>query len=85
MVSRLSLEEVVQKKYRITIPVELREKLRIKEGDRVRIFLDDGRLIVQPHWFVKKPTERLSSLGTPRTIVTKPEELEEKIRKGRLR
>jgi len=81
----LAVEEVVQKKYRITIPAELREKLRIKEGDKVRVILDDGRLIIEPYWLVKDPTERLASLGVPKRMVTKPEELEEKIRKGRLR
>lgn len=81
----MAVEEVVQKKYRITIPAELREKLRIKEGDKVRVILDDGRLIIEPHWLVEDPTERLASLGAPKKMVTKPEELEEKIRKGRLR
>jgi len=80
----LTVEEIVQKKYRVTIPAELREKLRIKEGDRVRISLNDGRLIIEPHWLVEKPTEKLASLGTPKRMVTKPEELEEKIRRGRL-
>jgi len=81
----LAIEEVVQKKYRVTIPAELREKLRLKEGDRVRVGLDDGRLIIEPHWLVRNPTEKLASLGTPKRLVTEPEELEEKIRKGRLR
>lgn len=81
----MAIEEVVQKKYRVTIPAELREKLRLKEGDRVRVGLDDGRLIIEPHWLVRNPTEKLASLGTPKRLVTEPEELEEKIRKGRLR
>jgi len=81
----LAVEEVIQKKYRVTIPAELREKLRLNEGDRVRVSLDDGRLIIEPHWLVKSPTEKLASLGTPKRLVTEPEELEEKIRKGRLR
>ncbi len=81
----MTVEEIVQKKYRVTIPVELRKKLRIKEGDRVRVSLDDGRLVIEPYWLVENPTERLASLGTPKRVVTEPEELEEKIRRGRLR
>jgi len=81
----LTVEEVIQKKYRVTIPAELREKLRIKEGDRVRVSLGDRRLIIEPYWLVENPTEKLASLGTPKKIVTAPEELEEKIRRGRLR
>lgn len=79
----MTVEEVVQKKYRITIPAELRRKLRIREGDKVRIILDDGKLVIEPHWLVDKPTEKLASLGSPKRVVTEPEELEEKIRKGR--
>jgi len=78
-------EEVVQKKYRITIPAEMREKLRIREGDKVRIILDDGRLIIEPRWLVDNPTEKLASLGSPKRLVTEPEALEEKIRRGRPR
>lgn len=81
----MAIEEVVQKKYRVTIPAELREKLRIKEGDKVRVILDNGRLIIEPHWLVKKPTEKLADLGTPKRMVTEPKELEEQIRRGRLR
>lgn len=81
----MAVEEVVQKKYRVTIPAELRERLRLKEGDRVRVSLDGGRLVIEPYWLVRNPTERLAGLGTPRRVVTEPEELEEKIRRGRLR
>ena len=79
------VEEVVQKKFRVTIPAEIREKLRLKEGDRVRISLESGRLIIEPSWLVEKPTEMLTSLGVPKRLVTEPEELEEKIRRGRVR
>jgi len=81
----LAVEETVQKKYRVTIPVKLREKLRLKEGDRIRISLDDGKLTIEPYWRVESPTEKLASLGAPKRMVTEPEELEEQIRKGRLR
>ena len=81
----MAVEEVVQKKYRITIPAELRERLRIREGDKVRIILDDGRLVIEPQWLVDNPTEKLASIGSPKKVVTEPGELEEKIRRGRLR
>lgn len=79
------VEEVVQKKFRVTIPAGIREKLRLREGDRVRISLESGRLIIEPSWFVEKPTEMLTSLGVPKRLVTEPEELEEKIKRGRIR
>ena len=74
------VEEKVQKKFRVTIPTELREKMHLKEGDRVRITLKDGRLIIEPNWLVEGPTEKLASLGTPERMVSDPEELEAKIR-----
>jgi len=81
----LTVEEMVQKKFRVTIPAELREKIRLKEGDKVRISLESGRLIIEPSWLVENPTEKLASLGAPKRMVTEPEELEEKIRRYRLR
>ncbi|MEM3041146.1 MAG: AbrB/MazE/SpoVT family DNA-binding domain-containing protein [Nitrososphaerota archaeon] len=80
----MPVEEIVQKKYRVTIPAELRKRLRIKEGDKVRVSLEDGRLIIEPYWLVENPTEKLARLGPPKRMVTEPEELEEKIRRGRI-
>jgi len=79
------VEEIIQKKFRVTIPAEMREKLRLKEGGRVRISLEGGRLMIEPSWLVENPTERLTSLGVPKRLVTEPDELEEKIRRGRAR
>jgi AbrB family looped-hinge helix DNA binding protein len=84
-VGQLAVEETVQRKFRVTIPAGLREKVRLREGDKVRISLENGRLVIEPSWLVKNPTEKLSSLGAPRRMVTEPQELEEKLRRGRLR
>lgn len=85
LVGYLVVEERVQKKFRVTIPAELRDKIHLKEGDKVRITLDDGRVIIEPSWLVEHPTEKLASLGAPKRIVTDPNELEEKIRRHRVR
>lgn len=79
----MAVEEIVQKKFRVTIPAELREKMCIREGDTVLVKLEGGRLIIAPKWIVSHPTETLASLGAPKEMVTEPEKLEEKIRKYR--
>lgn len=79
------LEEVVQKKFRVTIPAELRKKMCIREGDTVLVKLEGSRLVIEPKWIVDRPTETLSSLGAPKEMVTEPEMLEEKIRIHRSR
>jgi AbrB family looped-hinge helix DNA binding protein len=81
----LVVEETVQKKFRVTIPAKLREKLRIREGDKVRVSLEGVRLIIEPCWLVENPTEKLAGLGPPKRVVTEPKELERKIRKYRLK
>ena len=78
-------EEVVQKKFRVTIPAELREKMCIREGDTVLVKLEGSRLVIEPKWLVDRPTETLGSLGAPKEMVTEPERLEEKIRRHRSR
>jgi AbrB family looped-hinge helix DNA binding protein len=79
------VEERVQRKFRVTIPAELREKIHLREGDKVLMRLEDGRLIIEPSWLVEKPTETLASLGVPKKMVTEPDELEDKIRRYRVR
>lgn len=39
--------------------------------------------MIEPSWLVENPTERLTSLGVPKRLVTEPDELEEKITRGR--
>lgn len=58
----MGIKQVVQKKHRITIPMEYRKSLGIKEGDEVEIMLERGQIIVVPSWFVANPTERLSGI-----------------------
>lgn len=81
----MAVEERVQKKYRVTIPAGLREKIHLKEGDKVRVSLVNGRLVIEPGWLVENPTEKLASLGTPRRVITDPVELEDEIRRYRAR
>ncbi|MCD6530711.1 AbrB/MazE/SpoVT family DNA-binding domain-containing protein [Candidatus Bathyarchaeota archaeon] len=79
------VEEIVQKKFRVTIPADMRRKLRIREGDKVYVSLEGARVIIEPCWLIKNPTEKLASLGSPKKTVTAPEELEKKIREYRTR
>ncbi|MFQ5758119.1 MAG: AbrB/MazE/SpoVT family DNA-binding domain-containing protein [Candidatus Bathyarchaeia archaeon] len=58
----MGVKQLVQKKYRITIPKKYRAVLRIREGDEVEVKLERGRIVVVPSWFVPNPTERLSGL-----------------------
>lgn len=58
----MGVKQVVQKKYRITIPREFRALLGIGEGDEVELRLEHGRIVIVPSWFVSNPTERLSGL-----------------------
>ena len=41
-------EVIVTRKYQITIPKAIREKFRIKVGDRLLIYIEDDRIIVEP-------------------------------------
>lgn len=65
-------EVVVTRKYQVTIPKEVRERLGIKVGDRLLVRVEGDRVILEPI----KPAaalERLSSiadrlLGGPRRV-----------------
>jgi AbrB family looped-hinge helix DNA binding protein len=66
----------VTRNFQITIPVEMREKLDIKEGDYVEVALDEreGAIIVKPYrrkWTTLKLGRRLT-----------PEEIEEIVREA---
>ena len=41
-------ETVVNKRYQITIPKEVREALGIKVGDRLIVRVEDGKIIIEP-------------------------------------
>ncbi len=38
----------VTRKYQVTLPKEVREKLGIRIGDSLRVRVDDGRIILEP-------------------------------------
>ena len=66
------VEVVVTRKFQITIPKEVRETLGIKVGDRLRVEVVDGRIVLTP---VRSSDalERLSTiadrfLGEPRSV-----------------
>lgn len=77
-----TVRQVVQKKYRIAIPKEIREALGIREGDEVELKLEKGRVIVKPAWLVDNPTESLSGLIRSEEPLS-PERIEEEIYKER--
>ncbi|MHA1589721.1 MAG: AbrB/MazE/SpoVT family DNA-binding domain-containing protein [Candidatus Njordarchaeales archaeon] len=53
----------VSRKYQVTIPKDIREKLGIKVGDKVIVRLEDKRIIIEPIVKEKdKPLKRLLSL-----------------------
>jgi len=41
-------DRVIDGKGRVTIPKELRERLGLEPGERVRLNVEDGRLVVRP-------------------------------------
>ena len=53
----------VLQKGKITIPIEIRNKLAIKEGDSLTLEVRGGRLILLPPKTVPNPTEVLSGLA----------------------
>ncbi|MBI2184261.1 MAG: AbrB/MazE/SpoVT family DNA-binding domain-containing protein [Thaumarchaeota archaeon] len=54
----MTQEAVIDKKGRVVIPKQLREKLRLRNQTKVRLTLDDGKLIiaktVTPEEFINK-------------------------------
>ena len=38
----------VTRKYQVTIPLSVRRKLRIKVGDRLRVRVENGRIVMEP-------------------------------------
>ncbi len=65
-------EVVVTRKYQVTIPKEVREKLGISVGDRLLVRVVDGRIVLEPIR-AENALERLASiadrcLGGPKRI-----------------
>ena len=53
----------VLQKGKITIPVEVRERLGIKEGDELKLVVEGGRIVLLPPKTVLNPTEALDGLA----------------------
>ena len=59
----LGVQIKVLQKGKITIPVEIRNRLAIKEGDTLTLEVREGRLILLPPKTVPNPTDLLSGLA----------------------
>lgn len=58
----------VLQKGKITIPLEIRNRLAIREGDTLTLKIKGGQLILLPPKTVPKPTDLLSGLAEGVTI-----------------
>jgi AbrB family looped-hinge helix DNA binding protein len=70
----------VLQKGKITIPVKMRQRLGMKEGDFVELEISNNKLIVLPPNTVANPTELLMSLGKG-IVLTEP--LDQEIAKAK--
>lgn len=60
---------VVTRKGQITVPVEIRRALGLKEGDRVAVELDDGGARIRPaRSNVEASYQAVPALTTPQTL-----------------
>jgi AbrB family looped-hinge helix DNA binding protein len=48
----------ISSKGQITVPLEIRRRLGLKEGDRVEFVVDDGRTILRPARNAENPFEK---------------------------
>jgi len=48
----------ISSKGQITIPMEIRRRLGVKEGDRVEFVVEDGRTIIRPARAPENPFQR---------------------------
>ena len=62
----------ISSKGQITVPLEIRHRLGLKEGDRVEFFVDNDRTIIRPAQAVSNPFEQyvgiLPAFGSKREI-----------------
>lgn len=77
-----SYEATVTSKGQVTIPKEVRERLRLGPGQAVRFSLDDGRAVMAPAY--KRLSELVGILPRPRRVVS-IEEMDEAIAEGAAR
>lgn len=54
----MTVSSTISSKGQITIPIEIRHRLGLKEGDRVEFVVDNGRTILQPATLEKNPFEK---------------------------
>ena len=61
----------VSSKGQVTIPVEIRRRLGVKAGDRVKFVVKDGMTTIQPDREVENPfAEFIGALGGPQPTGT---------------
>jgi len=60
--TRMGSQVRVLQKGKITIPLEIRERLAIKEGDTLTVAVRAGQLVLSPEKTVANPIEMLSGL-----------------------
>lgn len=74
------LEATVTEKGQVTIPVEVRNRLRLRAGQKIRFAIeDDGRAMIAP--VETRLSDLAGLLGKPKRSVTL-EEMDEAIRQG---
>lgn len=44
----ISVESIIGKRYTLVIPKSVRERVKLKEGQRVLISIEAGKIIIQP-------------------------------------
>ncbi|MBS7645539.1 MAG: AbrB/MazE/SpoVT family DNA-binding domain-containing protein [Candidatus Bathyarchaeia archaeon] len=69
----------VLQKGKITIPVEVRERLGIKEGDTLTLEVSGGRVFLLPQRALLNPTEALDGLARD---ISLEEPIEEALRRA---
>jgi antitoxin PrlF len=75
-----SYEATVTSKGQVTLPKEVRERLRVHDGGKVRFSIEDGNRIVVSHAGVRL-SDLFGILGKPRRSATL-EEMDEAVRQG---
>ncbi len=66
---------------RVTVPQEIRRRLGLKPGDKLRFLVDEGRIVVLP---MTVPLRSLYGIlsAPPRPVTVTVEEMNEAVRQG---
>lgn len=60
----------ISSKGQITVPLEIRKRLGLKEGDRVEFVIDDDRTIIRPARGVENPFQKyVGALPVHKSVV----------------